>query len=100
MAIFYHGRHSRPKLTTAIISVVAVIVAFMTWMTVSPANASGSYGGSALNWAEANATGHWYQWGGTGPNYDCSGLVYKAFLHEGITLPRTTYGMLGSWHLV
>lgn len=59
-----------------------------------------SPGSAMLNWAETQ-TGKPYIWGGTGPwGYDCSGLVYAAALHIGITLPRTTYEMLGSWHLV
>lgn len=53
----------------------------------------------AAMWAYTQR-GHPYVWGGTGPGYDCSGLVYAAFRHTGLTLPRTTYGMLASWHLV
>jgi cell wall-associated NlpC family hydrolase len=54
---------------------------------------------AALHWAESQA-GKPYVYGGTGPyGYDCSGLVYAAFRRYGLTLPRTTYGMLGSWHL-
>ena len=44
-----------------------------------------------------------YVYGGTGPcprGYDCSGLVMEAYLHAGITLPRTTTEMLGSPLLV
>ena len=53
----------------------------------------------ALWWAERHA-GAAYCWGGTGPCFDCSGLVMRAYRHVGIGLPRTTYGMLGSWRLV
>jgi cell wall-associated NlpC family hydrolase len=51
---------------------------------------------TALRWAE-NRAGKWYCWGGTGPScFDCSGLVFKAYDHAGIRLPRTTTGMLDS----
>jgi cell wall-associated NlpC family hydrolase len=75
---------------------------------VSRAAAEASYyggsaaGNAALDWAEGHAAGCWYSYGGTGcyPGYDCSGLVMEAFAHgAGITLPRTTYAMLGSRHL-
>ena len=52
----------------------------------------------ALNWAEAQR-GHWYCWGGTAGCFDCSGLVWAAYRHAGITLPRTTFGMLASSRL-
>jgi cell wall-associated NlpC family hydrolase len=32
-----------------------------------------------------------YQWGGTGPRYDCSGLTQAAWAAAGVSLPRTTY---------
>ncbi len=54
----------------------------------------------AFRWAEAQY-GKAYVYGGTGPyGYDCSGLVMEAYRHAGISLPRTTTEMLGSWHLV
>ena len=53
----------------------------------------------AAHWAAAQV-GKPYVYGGTGPyGYDCSGLVYAAYRKYGFALPRTTYGMLGSWHL-
>jgi cell wall-associated NlpC family hydrolase len=53
----------------------------------------------AYYWAQSQA-GHPYVWGGTGPGYDCSGLVMMAYRHAGVDLPRTTYEMLGSPMLV
>jgi murein DD-endopeptidase len=50
-------------------------------------------------WAEKQR-GHPYVYGGTGPGFDCSGLVMEAYRHAGIRLPRTTYGMLASRKLV
>src|SRR5215475_11745640 len=49
----------------------------------------------AYYWARSQ-TGHPYVWGGTGPGYDCSGLVMMAYRHAGVRLPRTTSGMLAS----
>ena len=74
---------------------------------VSQSAAASSYGGSsagnaALNWAERNAAGCWYSYGGTNCShgYDCSGLVMEAFGHgAGIWLPHSTYAMLSSSHL-
>lgn len=53
----------------------------------------------AYYWA-LGQSGHPYEWGGTGPGYDCSGLVMMAYRHVGVHLPRTTYEMLASPLLV
>jgi cell wall-associated NlpC family hydrolase len=35
-----------------------------------------------------------YRWGGIGnPGFDCSGLVMKAWIAGGVSMPRTTYQM-------
>lgn len=45
--------------------------------------------------------GKWYCWAGAGPVcYDCSGLVYASYQHEGIQLGRSTYDMLASDQLI
>jgi cell wall-associated NlpC family hydrolase len=53
----------------------------------------------AYEWAASRA-GDPYQWGGTGPGFDCSGLVMMAYRHAGVYLPRTTTEMLASRLLV
>jgi len=35
--------------------------------------------------------GTWYLWGGTGPQYDCSGLMQAAWASAGVSIPRVTY---------
>ena len=35
--------------------------------------------------------GTWYLWGGTGPQYDCSGLTQAAWAAGGVSIPRVTY---------
>jgi cell wall-associated NlpC family hydrolase len=55
---------------------------------------------SALRWAEAQA-GHPYVWAGTGPGFDCSGLVMMAYLRaDGVRLPHNTVQMLDSGMLI
>jgi cell wall-associated NlpC family hydrolase len=68
--------------------------------TGAPRVTSSTLGDRVLNKAETKAW-HWYSYGSAGPTYfDCSGLVYWAARQLGITLPRTTFGMLaGSAHL-
>ena len=68
--------------------VAAVTAAPAAQASVSHSAAISSNGGSragnaALNWAERNAKGCWYSYGGTSCSrgYDCSGLVMEAFGH-------------------
>ncbi|HEY2958753.1 MAG TPA: NlpC/P60 family protein [Actinomycetota bacterium] len=38
-----------------------------------------------------------YRWGAQGPAaYDCSGLVWAAYRHAGVTIPRTAAGQLAA----
>jgi cell wall-associated NlpC family hydrolase len=37
-----------------------------------------------------------YQYGGTGPRYDCSGLTMRAWQAAGVSLPRTTYQQINA----
>jgi cell wall-associated NlpC family hydrolase len=86
-----------------VIKVCALLTSLLSF--AGPAHASTSDGGlrlrvSAYRYAVAQA-GKWYCWGGVGPScYDCSGLVYEAYRHVGIPVPRTTYEMLDSPLLV
>ena len=86
-----------------VIMVCALLTSLLSF--AGPANAATPDGGLRLRviayeYAVAQA-GKPYCWGGDGPScYDCSGLVYEAYLHAGILLPRTTYGMLASPLLV
>ena len=68
--------------------------------TAAPAVASHTLGDRVLNKAVTKAW-HWYSYGSAGPTYfDCSGLVYWSARQLGISIPRTTGGMLaGSAHL-
>jgi cell wall-associated NlpC family hydrolase len=91
------------RLALAVVELLILAIAFMALPGQHAAQAAeiqptlaqaASYDNAALSWAEANATGAPYVYGGTGPGYDCSGLVYTAFAHVGISLPRDTYEML------
>lgn len=78
----------------------------ITWMLAlaAPAQASGAARVPLrlAAWRYAmRQHGKPYIWGGTGPyGFDCSGLVWATYRSRRVTLPRTTYAMLGSWHLV
>ena len=71
------------------------------WFTV-PARAATHTSPQAVAYAWAVAQhGKPFEWAGAGPSgYDCSGLVYAAYRHAGIVLPRDTYSMVRSRQLV
>jgi cell wall-associated NlpC family hydrolase len=71
---------------------VASVLAWAARYTMS--SPSGAVA-TAISFALAQL-GKPYQWGAAGPNsYDCSGLVYAAYLAAGIHIARTTFG----WYL-
>ncbi len=60
--------------------------------TMAPATAGAA--GRAVAFALAQR-GKPYHWGAAGPDaYDCSGLVWAAYRHAGIAIPRTAAGQL------
>jgi hypothetical protein len=65
----------------------------------APALITATLGDRVLNAAETRA-GDWYSYGAAGPStFDCSGLAVWAAGRLGLSLPRTTYLMVHSWHL-
>jgi cell wall-associated NlpC family hydrolase len=97
------GQRSQMVHRKFVIMVCALLTSLLSF--AGPAHAATAGGGVRLRviayeYAAAQA-GKPYCWGGDGPScYDCSGLVYEAYLQAGIQLPRTTYGMLDSPLLV
>jgi cell wall-associated NlpC family hydrolase len=93
------GAGPRGAPVRAALAALAVALAVLVLAPLAPAApASASTAAqrlTALRWAERQA-GKWYCFGGTGGCFDCSGLVMMAYRHAGISLPRTTYGMLAS----
>ena len=93
------ARRSRPvralvRVTLAALSAL-LVAGVLVPLASSPASAATKPRLVALRWAESQA-GKWYCFGGTGGCFDCSGLVMSAYRHAGISIPRTTYGMLAS----
>jgi cell wall-associated NlpC family hydrolase len=89
------------RIREAVLIAISAVI-FGVCLTAAPAQASVTPGNAALNWEESHAAGCWYAWGGTscGHGYDCSGVIYEAFLHSsGINVGRDTYAMLRSPHL-
>lgn len=91
------GRHTRAA-RLAVFPVVMILTFALSAaiMIAKPGKAHASSQPkrlAAFYWARAQA-GHAYVYGGTGPGFDCSGLVMEAYRHAGISLPRTTFAML------
>ena len=96
------GTAITPRLVRALVRVTLaalsalLIAGMLAPLAPSPASAAANPKRLiALRWAERQA-GKWYCFGGTGGCFDCSGLVMSAYRHAGISIPRTTYGMLAS----
>lgn len=88
VAVTQHKAHSQPTAPTA------QNVTLVAYQKAVPKRYT------AMRFA-ISKRGGWYLWGGNGPrNYDCSGLVMAAYKHAGISLPRTTTGMLSSSKLI
>jgi hypothetical protein len=96
---------ARPERTTSKLRPLArfalPLLAALTVIGMLAAPASANRRQHAMNWG-MRQIGCPYVWGGTGPchdGFDCSGLVVAAYANVGISLPRTTYEMLGSHKL-
>ena len=100
------GAHRAPRQATRarrglVTLLLALLMSAGTGLVAASGQAHASTASTdlaALQWAETQA-GHPYAWGGTGPGYDCSGLVYEAYLRQGVNIGRTTYDMLANSHL-
>jgi len=88
----YDGVPPYPETQGYVGSIRALMV---TYAAAGPpaAAASGAGAGGAGEVAIAFTTarlGQPYRWGGSGPLYDCSGLVQAAYAAAGVALPRTS----------
>jgi uncharacterized membrane protein len=97
------GQRSQMVHRKFVVMACALLTSLLSF--AGPARAATSDGGLRLRviayeYAVAQQ-GKSYCWGGDGPScYDCSGLIYEAYQHAGILLPRTTYAMLDSSMLI
>lgn len=67
----------------------------------TPSQAPGTPGQAVIDYA-CQFIGNPYVWGGTSltNGADCSGFVQSVYAHFGVSLPRTTYGMVNSGYAV
>lgn len=80
--------------------IACALAAAVVFGLYGTANAATADRGAAVLAAAQTRAGAWYSYGAAGPSaFDCSGLVYWSARQVGISLPRTTYAMLGSAHL-
>lgn len=99
--IFSQGRHVRrhPVISAVILTILTLLAAAIIWADFGLANANAgvSPGNAGLSYAETHYDNAWYDWGGTGPGFDCSGLVMESLGHAtGIWLPHNTQAMISS----
>lgn len=98
--------HLRAPARVLLVAAVMVVTSLgLTRPTAARAAVAAAASGKRLElnaWRYAlRQEGKPYVWGGTGPyGFDCSGLVYATYRAEGVRLPRTTFGMLSSRHLI
>jgi hypothetical protein len=93
------ARNLQRVLTAVLLVLTLFCIAPSLTASAAPLAYGGSHAGNAaLSYVQGHYDGH-YVWGGDGPGYDCSGLVYEGFRKQGIVLPRTSYAMVHSSHM-
>jgi len=92
-----HTRAARLAMFPVVMLLTLALSAFIMIAKPGKAGASAVPGHlAAFFWARSQA-GKPYIYGAAGPGgFDCSGLVFSAYRAEGISLPRTTFGMLAA----
>ena len=91
-----HGGSDLARLSEAVFAynradwyVADVLAQAAAYIVLPPPPAASGVAGAAIAFAESKL-GLPYQWGGTGPLYDCSGLTQAAYAAAGVRLRRTS----------